>query len=74
MIKVPRESLSAQALRGVVEAYVLREGTDYGHHDFTLDEKCEVVVRQLACGEAEIWFDARTGTTDIRPVERRSKR
>ena len=71
MIKVPPESLSAQALRGIVEAFVLREGTDYGHRDFTLQEKCEGVVRQLAIGEAEIWFDPATGTIDIRPVTER---
>jgi len=71
MIKVPPESLSAQALRGVVEAFVLREGTDYGHRDFTLDEKCEGVARQLARGEAEIWFDPETGGTDIRTVTER---
>ena len=71
MIKVPPQSLSAQALRGVVEAYVLREGTDYGYRAFTLEQKCEAVARQLASGDAEIWFDPRTGTTDIRPVQRR---
>lgn len=68
MVKVPRHSLSAEALRGVVEAFVLREGTDYGHRDFSLEEKCLAVERQLAAGEAEIWFDPETGTTDIRSV------
>jgi len=68
MVKVPSQSLSAEALRGVVEAFVLREGTDYGHRDFSLEEKCAAVERQIAAAEAEIWFDPETGTTEIRTV------
>lgn len=70
MIKVPPESLSPEALQGVVEAFVLREGTDYGHRDFTLEEKCEAVRRQLRQGVAEIWFDPETGSTTIRLRDR----
>lgn len=72
MVKVPPEALSADALRGVIEAFVLREGTDYGHRDFSLEEKCRAVARQIAAGEAEVWFDPETGTTDVRPVEGRA--
>ena len=71
MVKVPSQSLSAEALRGVVEAFVLREGTDYGHRDFSLEEKCAAVERQIAAGEVEIWFDPETGTTDIRTVTKK---
>jgi hypothetical protein len=67
-MRIPLQSLSADALRGVVEAFVLREGTDYGHREFALELKCEAVERQLAQGDAEVWFDPETGTTDIRPV------
>lgn len=63
------KSLSAEALRGVVEAFVLREGTDYGHADYTLNEKCAAVERQLQSGAAEIWFDPESRSTEIRPVE-----
>jgi len=70
VIKVPPESLSPEALQGVVEAFVLREGTDYGHRDFTLEEKCEAVRRQLRQGFAEIWFDPETGSTTIRLRDR----
>lgn len=66
MIKIPTHTLSPEALRGVVEAFVLREGTDYGHRDISLEEKCIAVERQIAAREAEVWFDPATGTTDIR--------
>jgi uncharacterized protein YheU (UPF0270 family) len=66
VIKIPQEDLSREALQGLIEAFVLREGTDYGHRDFTLQEKCEAVGRQLRQGVAEIWFDPETGSTTIR--------
>ena len=66
VIKIPMETLSSEALRGIIEGFVLREGTDYGHRDFSLAEKCEAVRRQLAGGTAEIWFDPESGTVTIR--------
>lgn len=68
MVRIPAESLSPEALRGIIEAFVLREGTDYGHRDFSLDEKCAAVERALARGEAEVWFDPETRTADVRLV------
>jgi uncharacterized protein len=73
MIKVPVQSLTADALRGVVETFVLREGTDYGHREFSLDDKVVAVERSLTRGEAEIWFDPESGTTDIRPAAERRR-
>jgi uncharacterized protein YheU (UPF0270 family) len=66
MVKVPMNALSVEALRGVIDAYVLREGTDYGHRDYALEDKRAAVARQLDHGEAEIWYDPETGSTDIR--------
>lgn len=68
MVKVPPHILSPDALRGLVETFVLREGTDYGHRDYSLEEKYAAVERQIATGTAELWFDPATGTVDIRSV------
>ena len=38
-IEIPHRQLSAEALRGVVESFVLREGTEYGQRDYSLAEK-----------------------------------
>lgn len=54
---VPHEELSPDALRGVIEAFVLREGTEYGERDVSLDVKVSQVMRQLQRGEAQIVFD-----------------
>lgn len=50
--------LSREALRGLIEEFITREGTEYGHQEFSLDDKVRDVERQLAAGEAKIVFDA----------------
>jgi uncharacterized protein YheU (UPF0270 family) len=52
-------------LTGVIDDFVNREGTDYGHRDFDLDQKRDVVRRQLIAGRAVITYDPRTQTTSI---------
>ena len=64
-VEIPHRELSESALRGVVESYVLREGTDYGHRNYSLEEKIAAVMRQLDRGEAMIVFDPETGTVSI---------
>lgn len=64
-IEVPFRTLSTQALRGVIEAFVLREGTDYGEREILLETKVSQVMRQLERGEARIVFDPRTSSVDI---------
>ena len=64
-IVIPHRELSAEALRGVLESFVLREGTDYGEHEVSLDQKVAQVLRQLERGEAQIVFDAVLESIDI---------
>ncbi len=64
-IEVPFRTLSAQALRGVIEAFVLREGTDYGEREIGFETKVSQVMRQLERGEARIVFDPGTSSVDI---------
>jgi uncharacterized protein len=70
-IVIPHTELSSEALRSVVESFVLREGTDYGEREISLDQKVGQVLRQLERGEAQIVFDAELQTVDIvvsRPI------
>ena len=64
-IVVPHTELAADLLRAVVESFVLREGTDYGEREYSLDEKVTRVIRQLERGEAQIMFDPDTESVDI---------
>lgn len=73
-VAVPFREISAPALRGLVEAFVLREGTDYGEHEYSLDEKVAHVMRQLERGDAEVMFDPQTNSVSLvvatRPLRR----
>lgn len=60
LVLVPREKLSREALIGLVDAFVLREGTDYGHADVPLEDKRGAVLGQLDRGEVVIVFDPET--------------
>jgi len=66
-VRVPFTALSPGALRGVIEAFVLREGTDYGERIYSLTDKVAHVMRQLERGEAEIMFDPKSNSTAIVP-------
>lgn len=71
-MKIPLENLSDEVLMGIIEDYVLREGTDYGPIEQALADKCRMVKRQLEAGQAMIDFDPASETIDIRLVEDRS--
>ena len=73
-VVVPHTELSAEALRGVIEAFVLREGTEYGSHDVALDVKVAQVLRQLERGDARIVYDPATETIDIALWRRRDEK
>ena len=64
-ILVPHAELSAEALTGVIEAFVLREGTDYGERDIPFETKVLQVRGQLERGEAQIVFDPGTESVGI---------
>jgi uncharacterized protein YheU (UPF0270 family) len=64
-VVVPYTELTADLLHAVVESYVLREGTDYGEKEFSLDDKVAHVIGQLKRGDARIVFDPETETVSI---------
>jgi uncharacterized protein YheU (UPF0270 family) len=64
-IEIPCERLSAELLTRLIEEFVCREGTDYGHTEYSLSDKVAAVRRQLETGQAKIVFDQETETTTI---------
>jgi uncharacterized protein YheU (UPF0270 family) len=64
-IPIPITSLSEDVLLGIIKEYVLREGTDYGRREYSLEEKTASVRYQLERQEAEIIFDPETETCNI---------
>ena len=72
-MKIPLTSLSDDALAGIIDSFVLREGTDYGAREHSHDLKCVQVLAQLQAGEAEIDYDPETDSIDIRPVSKNGR-
>lgn len=50
---------------GVIDSFILREGTDYGPQEYTLEEKRQRVLGSLARGDAEIHFYPENEHIDI---------
>ncbi len=75
---VPFTSLSPDVLRGIIEEFVLQEGTDYGGAGFedsqsemSLEHKVEQVRRQLVSGKARLVYDMATESCSIQPANRK---
>ena len=65
---IPWDKLSASALEGIIEEFVLREGTEYGASEFSLDQKKSDITGQLERAEVQITFDLNTKTCSIVPI------
>jgi hypothetical protein len=63
--EISPDQLSAEALRGLVEEFVTRDGTDYGAVERSVEEKIAQVIAQLASGEARLVFDPDTQSANI---------
>ena len=64
-VVVPPEALAPETLRRLLEEFVTRDGTDYGTHERTLEQKIADVRRQIARGEARIVYDPATETANV---------
>lgn len=70
-VEVPYTALSADALRGLVEEFVTRDGTDYGVRERSVEDKVRDVMRQLERGEVKIMFDPASRSANLVPGRRR---
>ncbi len=68
MLEIPYQQLSDEALQGVVEEFITREGTDYGEQELSLDTKVALVMSQLQDGKAIVVFDEELQTCTIAAV------
>jgi uncharacterized protein len=73
-VTVPYMELSADALQGVIDSFILREGTDYGDRTFLHEQKVAQVRLQLERGEARIVFDPLDSSVTIVAVRPGRKR
>ena len=73
MVVVPIEQLQPGTLARLIEEFVTREGTDYGHEMPALEKKVEQVRKQLERGKACIVFDGSSETFSIVAADRISQ-
>jgi uncharacterized protein YheU (UPF0270 family) len=64
-IEVPATKLSEQALAGIIENFIVREGTDYGAVEISYEKKCEQIRRQIDRGDIKIIYDQSTDTISL---------
>ena len=66
---IPIQELSADVLYSVAESYVLREGTDYGAEEVSLDTKVQQVIAKLRLGEAVLVYSELYESVNIIDVQ-----
>ena len=54
---IPYEKLSPEALKGLIEEFVTRPGTDTGYTKKTLEQNVDMVMKQLKLGDVIIVYD-----------------
>ena len=67
-VDIDYRTLSSRAIRGLIEEFITRAGTDYGVREVSLDDKVKDVERQLRSGDARIVFDTVDECANIVPL------
>lgn len=62
---IPYEQLSSDALQGLIEEFITREGTDYGEEEIPLNIKVDQVRQLLKRREVVVVFDATSESVSI---------
>lgn len=63
--KIPVNKLSDEALRGIIEEFISRAGTDYGEIESSSETNFRQVKHKLENGSAVLVFDDEAETTNI---------
>ncbi len=56
-IEIAPHRLSPEALQGLMEDFIAREGTDYGEHEYSLKDKLAQLRTKIDSGVVLIVFD-----------------
>jgi uncharacterized protein YheU (UPF0270 family) len=65
-VEVPRHALTQDALAGVVDEYVTRQGTRHGEREYSLPERRASALRLLDLGEIIIAYEPQTRSTTLK--------
>lgn len=64
---IPIDTIEAETLNSLIEAFVLREGTEYGEQDVSLEVKVNQVLEALKKGDAVVVYSELHESVDIKP-------
>ena len=62
---IPIDAVDTETLHSLVEAFVLREGTEYGAEDVTMETKVTQVLDALKSGEAVLVYSEPVSYTHL---------
>lgn len=65
LVAIPWQELTQDALNGVVEEFVTRDGTDYGAEEIPLQQKRDQVMAGIKTGLFVIVFDSELSQVHI---------
>ena len=63
---IPWQELAEDTLINIVESVILREGTDYGSHEQTFEQKKKVLLNKIRQGSAVIVWSELHESIDIK--------
>ncbi len=64
-IEITPNQLSPDALNGIIENFILREGTDYGVVEVEFEKKKSQIQKQIDRGDVKIVFDQTSETVSL---------
>lgn len=66
---VPWQQLSAEALNGIIEEFIMREGTDYGELEVSLQTKKNQLIQQLQQNKIVLVYSELHETVNLMPAD-----
>jgi len=70
---IPHEDLADETLISLIESFILREGTDYGDTDVSLESKTQQILNQIKSGKIIIVYSELHETCDLVPANKITK-
>jgi len=65
---IPFEELKDDTLLALVESFILREGTDYGDAEVSLEQKSAEIIQQIKAGKILIVYSELHESCDLMPA------
>ncbi|OKY27585.1 YheU family protein [Thalassotalea sp. PP2-459] len=66
---IPLDAIDSDTLNNIIEAFILREGTDYGEQEASMLEKIAMVKMQLQQGRAVLVYSELHQNVNILPAK-----